>query len=62
MVVLVVNLQFWLVCGQRFLDSKTRLTSKADFFELIFLVMVECRSCGYDILLRGMISKNGENL
>ena len=62
MVVLVVNLQFWLVCGQRFLDSKARLTSKVDFFQLIFLVMVKCRSFGYDISLRAIISSDGENL
>ena len=37
-IVLVVNLQFWLVCRQRFLESRTRLTSKADFFQLIFWV------------------------
>ena len=33
---LVVYLQFWLVCGQRCFDWKTRLTSKSDFFQLIF--------------------------
>ena len=61
-VVLVVNLQFWLVCGQRFLDSKACLTFKADFFQLIFELMVKYRSYGDDILVRAIISSDGEIL
>ena len=44
-----------------FFDSKTRLTCKSNFFQLIFWLWLDIAVKGMDILVKGIISINGVN-